>query len=334
MEKRDPHYFLNRTLKEPVSLPDEFILELFYWQAQHCDVYKEWLSHLKVVAEEIQEVDHIPFLPIQFFKTREVRSLPASENELVFQSSGTTGQVQSNHFIAYPGEYKLHARKLFEYFIGNLADHHFFMLLPSYLDNPRSSLVFMAQDFYQQSDQRFGGFYRTDYQKLLRDLDEARKKTQHKIVLLAVTFALWELIDMKADLSDAIILETGGMKGRGPERSKEELYDKLKHHCSANDIRSEYGMTELLSQAYSPSNTIGFEIPASMRVFVKPVEEPTRPGSLINRSGLIHLVDAMNVGSCSFLATEDIGRLEENGRLVVLGRSDGSEPRGCNMLMF
>ena len=308
---------------------DERALALFRWQAEHNPVYRQYLAYRKVDTEQVQAVRQIPFLPIQFFKYHTVLSTH-QPIETTFESSGTTGQQRSQHAITNLSFYHRVCQAIFEARFGLLSSYHILALLPSYLERKNASLVAMVDYFIQQSQSPYSGFYQSDYEGLIRTLQSA-KADQRKVLLMGVTFALLELAERYApDLQEVTILETGGMKGRRKEMIRPEVHQVLREQTHVQQIHSEYGMTELLSQAYTQSET-SFRPPPWMRVFTR---EITDPFTLTDRQGGINVIDLANVHSCAFLETQDIGKVLPNRiDFEVLGRFDNSDVRGCNLMM-
>lgn len=306
----------------------EIALRLFRFQAEHNPIYRQYLTYIGVAAREITEVHRIPFLPISLFKTQEVRT-GDWKPEVIFTSSGTTGQAVSRHAIPSRHHYLQHSQRIFESFYGPLRDYHVLCLLPSYLERTGSSLVAMADHFIRESNSAESGFFLHDLERLSQKL--VALEGSRKVLLLGVTFALLDLAeDHPVDLSHCLVMETGGMKGRRPEITREELHAILKDALHVNMVHSEYGMTELLSQAYSPGEGV-FRCPASMRVVLKEVNDPFSARNLT--SGLINVIDLANAHSCAFVETQDLGRWREGGHFEVLGRIDASDARGCNLLV-
>jgi hypothetical protein len=310
---------------------NEKALILFRHQAFNNQIYKRYLEHLHFDISSAHDIARIPFLPISFFKYHEViTGNPAIRQ--TFKSSGTTGVERSRHFIADPDFYKKVSREIFRKFYGDLKNYIFISLLPSYLENQESSLIFMINDFMEQSREPSPGFLSKDYSKFLSAIQEARSKNR-KIVLFGVGFALLDLAEQQAglDLKDLIIIETGGMKGRREEMTRGELHEILKKSFNLDSIHSEYGMTELLSQAYARKDGL-FETPAWMKIFIRDINDPFSGSNSSN--GGINIVDMANIDSCAFIETEDIGRKLDNNSFEVLGRFDNSDVRGCNLLYF
>lgn len=305
-------------------------LEIFRLQAKRNPVYRNYLKHLKVDPERVVDIGQIPFLPISFFKSHQVlwEELDVKQT---FLSSGTTGMVQSRHLVHELSLYKDSFRLAFEQFYGTAKDWCILALLPSYLEREGSSLIYMVDDLIQQSSHNESGFY-------LDQLDELREKlialdqTGQKVLLLGVTYALLDLIAAgPLELRNVVVMETGGMKGKRKEMVREELHAELSSGFGVKAIHSEYGMTELLSQGYSMGNGV-FECPPWMKVMVRDVTDPLSSNTL-RRSGGINVIDLANLYSCSFIATQDLGKVNKDGTFEVLGRFDNSDVRGCNLLV-
>ena len=269
-------------------------------------------------------------MPITFFKNHAIIT-DNQTAEKVFFSSGTTSNTRSQHLVADLNRYKNSFRTGFEYFFNQITDYTVLALLPSYLEQGNSSLVYMVDDLIQQSQKPNSGFYLDNYTELSKKLIELDKKGE-KVLLIGVSYALLDLIALqKFQLKNVIIMETGGMKGRRKELIKSELHELLKKGFGVTKIYSEYGMTELLSQAYSVGNTF-FKTPPWMKILIREVEDPL---SLlpIGKSGGINVIDFANINSCSFIATQDLGRNLDDGSFEVLGRFDHSDIRGCNLMV-
>jgi phenylacetate-coenzyme A ligase PaaK-like adenylate-forming protein len=317
-----------------INGPDEFeriALEVFRYQALQVDVYRQYLDLLRVNPSSVTEVERIPFLPIQLFKTRTV--LDRSDRiDVVFSSSGTTGSQTSKHHVADVAIYQESYLRAFEQFYGKPTEYCILALLPSYLEREGSSLVFMVDELIRRSGHPDSGFFlnatEVMTERLIR-LDSANQKT----ILLGVTFALLDLAEKYSfQLQNTIVMETGGMKGRGKELTREELHRKLCDAFGVHAIHSEYGMTELLSQAYSRGGGI-FRCPPWMRVLIRDPHDP-RAVSSAAHTGAINIVDLANIHSCSFIQTDDLGRRHSDGSFEVLGRLDGAQLRGCNLLVY
>ncbi|WP_425639444.1 acyl transferase [Algoriphagus yeomjeoni] len=314
---------------------DEFenlALELFHFQSQANPIYRKYLAARNLSTEKVKSMDQIPFLPIRFFKDHPVISGEKSDFSEFFSSSGTTGMITSKHYIWSEKWYLDHAQRIFENEFGSLKDFHILALLPAYLERKGSSLVSMADHFIKESNSAHSGFYLYNQDELL-DKMELLAGDPKKVLLLGVTFALLDLAESGKKFnspSNLLVMETGGMKGRRKEMIREEVHDILKPFFGVESIHSEYGMTELMSQAYSKGQG-KYTLPDSMRVMLRDVNDPL---SLSQRSqGGINVIDLANFHSCAFLETQDLGRFDENGMLEVLGRFDNSEIRGCNLLV-
>ena len=310
---------------------EKLALEIFRLQARENPVYQTYLHYLNVKPEAVFSLEKIPFLPIEFFKTQEVKT-GVFETETIFKSSGTTLQQRSQHFVADLNFYLQNAELIFEKFYGKLTDFVFLALLPSYLEQGESSLVAMVAHFIKQSKQQEPGFYLYQLDELKNAIKNAQQ-TGKKVMLFGVTYALLDLAEEKngADLSEVIIMETGGMKGRRKEMIRDELHAILKAAFKVQNIHSEYGMTELLSQAYSSGNGI-FQTPKTMKILLRDLNDPFELNPNL-RSGGINVIDLANLDSCCFIETKDIGKLYPDGTFEVLGRFDNSDIRGCNLLV-
>ncbi|SNR39895.1 Acyl-protein synthetase, LuxE [Lutibacter agarilyticus] len=314
-----------------ISEFEQFALEIFQFQAQKNTVYREFLAHLKTDIFAVNSINEIPFLPIQFFKSHQI---VASNNAIqqTFLSSGTTGMQQSKHLVTDVAIYEESFRKGFEYFYGNIEDYTVLALLPSYLERDGSSLIYMVNDMIQQSKKPKSGFYLNNLEELAQNLIELDKKGE-KVLLIGVSFALLDLVEAhKFQLKNTIVMETGGMKGRRKELIREELHEILCDGFGVTEIHSEYGMTELLSQGYSKGNGI-FECPPWMKILTRDTEDAL---TILpeGKSGGINVIDLANINSCSFIATQDLGKTYSNNTFEVLGRFDNSDIRGCNLLLL
>lgn len=316
------------------SNPDfeKIALDIFRLQYNHNIVYKNYVDALKVNISEIDRTEAIPFLPIRFFKTHQVITGSFSP-ELIFESSGTTQTVNSRHLVKDAGIYEKSFFSGFNRFYGNVKDWCVLGLLPSYLERKNSSLVYMVQQLIEKSGHEKSGFYLYDVEQLadvLATLEEQGQQT----LLMGVTFALLDFAEKyKLPLHNTIVMETGGMKGRRKEMIRDEVHDILKEAFSLNAIHSEYGMSELLSQAYSKGNGI-FQAPPWMRIMLRDEEDPlTIKNTETNKTrGLINVIDLANIYSCSFIATDDLGVLYTDGHFEVTGRMDNSDLRGCSLM--
>jgi hypothetical protein len=317
--------------KQPFNFT-ETALELFRYQAQHNPVYLAYLQHLRIDPQQVNQLAAIPFLPIEFFKTHTVKT-GAFEPEVTFYSSGTTQSSRSRHEVASLDWYTQTSQRIFEQYYGPLRDYVVLALLPSYLEQGGSSLVAMVDYFVKQSGQQEEGFYLRNHDQLLQAVKGAQQRGK-KVLLIGVSYALLDWADElqgREDFSNVTIMETGGMKGRRREMIREELHAYLKKGFGVEAIHSEYGMTELLSQAYSLGDGI-FQPGYTMQVLLRDLNDPfdIRPDM---RSGGINVIDLANVDSCAFIETKDIGRMQANGTFEVLGRFDNSDIRGCNLLI-
>jgi phenylacetate-coenzyme A ligase PaaK-like adenylate-forming protein len=308
---------------------NDVALEIFHYQYGQNPVYRQFVDGLGVNVDDIQSFDRIPFLPIGFFKTHRVVT-GIFDEEVVFESSGTTGATMSRHFVADFSLYEESFTRTWNLFFGDISQYNIFALLPSYLEKQNSSLVYMVDRLMWKSDQAYGGFYLHDLEKLAAEIQSALSDTK-KVMLLGVTYALLELAEkFPMPLPGALVVETGGMKGRREEITRSELHQTLKNAFGVPAIHSEYGMTELLSQAWSKGYGL-FTCPPWMKVLISDTNDPL---SLLpeGRTGGINIIDLANIHSCSFIATQDLGKLHPDDRFEVLGRFDSSDIRGCSLL--
>lgn len=305
-------------------------LEIFQYQSQNVPAYKNFISHLKINPAEITDYRSIPFLPVELFKSQKITA-ENKETEIIFESSSTSGSVPSRHYVADLTIYEESFLKGFRNFYSEPSGLCILALLPSYLERSGSSLVYMADKLIKLSGHSESGFYLTEHEKLITVLRKLKKIGQPTL-LLGVSYALLDLAEKyEENLESIIIMETGGMKGRRKEMVRENLHSFLKKKFHAGQIHSEYGMTELLSQAYSKGDGI-FQTPPWMRVLIRDSYDPfhfIEDGS----TGSINIIDLANIYSCSFIATSDLGKLHENGSFEVLGRIDNTDIRGCNLMI-
>lgn len=310
---------------------DKTALKVFRFQHEHNQVYRKFCDHLNVNASQVKTIEQIPFLPIQFFKTHEVLS---SHNPIqqTFTSSGTTGIINSRHLVTDVSLYEQSYRNAFAQFYGNIENYVVLALLPSYLERTGSSLIYMVEDLIQQTHNPESGFYLNNHEELVEKLLKLDQSGQN-VILIGVTYALLDLIEKQGfNLQNTIIMETGGMKGRRREMVREELHALLCQGFGVQAIHSEYGMTELLSQAYSLGNGV-FECPNWMHIMIRDTEDAL---SYISdgKTGGINVIDLANINSCAFIATQDLGKKNPNNSFEVLGRFDHSDIRGCNLMVL
>ena len=306
-------------------------LAVFKHQFQNNRVYRSFCDLINVHPSDVQKVTEIPFLPIQFFKSRKVVA-SKDEAQEVFTSSGTTGTVTSKHFVTDINLYKESYRKGFHHFYGNIEEYTVLALLPNYLERKGSSLVYMVDEFIKKSNNIESGFYLDNLEELTQRLITLDKKSR-KVLLIGVSFALLDLIEkQKFNLKNTTVMETGGMKGRRKELVREELHTNLREGFGVADIHSEYGMTELLSQGYSKGKGI-FKAPPWMQVLTRDTEDALTINSF-GKNGGINVVDLANYNSCSFIATQDLGKVHKDGTFEIIGRFDNSDIRGCNLLVL
>ncbi|RDC56269.1 acyl transferase [Pedobacter chinensis] len=316
-----------------ITNTDEFnahALEIFKLQAKNCQVYCEYIHHLKIDVDQINDFHQIPFLPIVFFKTHRILSNDKPV-EITFSSSGTTGMVQSSHHVTDVKLYEQSYLQAFDQFYGPVSNYCFLALLPSYQQRSGSSLIYMVNDLIEKSKHPQSGYFLYNHDDLFQTLNNLKEKKQ-PTVLIGVTYALLDFIEQyDIDFPELIVMETGGMKGRRKEMVREELHDQLTKGFGVSAIHSEYGMTELLSQAYSLGNGI-FNCPDWMKVLIRDTNDPL---TLIQngKTGGINVIDLANINSCSFIATQDLGRINPDGSFEVLGRFDHADIRGCNLLV-
>lgn len=306
-------------------------LDIFRYQAEHCEPYKHFLEALGINGAAVVRLEEIPFLPIEFFKTHKVLAEGMNE-EVIFTSSGTTGMQTSKHHVADIELYETSFNMGFQHFYGKPDDYCILALLPSYLERSGSSLIYMARKLIEQSKHPDSGFYLDDLKGLASKLNKLNRSGQ-KCLLLGVSFALLDLAEQyPQDLKNITIMETGGMKGQRKELVREDLHTVLKEAFGVEKIHSEYGMTELLSQAYSKGDGL-FSCPPWIKVRIRDVNDPL--AQMPNgKTGGINIIDLANIYSCSFIATKDLGRVSANGNFEVLGRFDNSDVRGCNLMVF
>jgi phenylacetate-coenzyme A ligase PaaK-like adenylate-forming protein len=306
-------------------------LQVFKFQFENNAVYRSFCDLLYIHPSDVKTLKDIPFLPIQFFKSHQVLS-SSKPVEKVFSSSGTTGSATSKHDVTDLSIYEKSFLKGFEQFYGNIEDYVILALLPSYMEREGSSLIYMVDSLIKQSKQKESGFYLNNLSELkdiLLKLESQGKQT----ILIGVSFALLDLVETyQFNLKHTIVMETGGMKGRRKELIRSELHSILEQGFGVNEIHSEYGMTELLSQAYSKGNGV-FECPKWMKIFTRDTEDAL---SILGpeKNGGINIIDLANINSCSFIATHDLGSVFNNNTFEIIGRFDNSDIRGCNLMVL
>ena len=306
-------------------------LQVFRHQFKNNAIYRSFCDLLYIHSSDVKKVEEIPFLPIQFFKSHAVLSSTQAVKE-TFTSSGTTGSSVSKHMVTDLSWYTKSYTKGFEYFYGPIEEYTVLGLLPNYLERDGSSLIYMVDDFIKKSNKPASGFYLNNLTELSKTLIALDKKGE-KVLLIGVTFALLDLIERQQfKLQNTIIMETGGMKGRRKEMIRNELHEILCAGFGVSKIHSEYGMTELLSQGYSSGDGV-FDCPPWMKILARDTEDAlTMVGT--NKTGGLNVIDLANYNSCSFIATQDLGKVDNNGRFEVLGRFDHSDIRGCNLMVM
>jgi len=309
-------------------------LKIFLLQYENNEVYKKYIDSLRILPETIDSIEKIPFLPISFFKTH-VISTTTFHPEIIFESSGTTGQNTSRHFVKSLDLYKKSFTKGFNLFYGNPANWCILGLLPGYLERQNSSLIMMVNELMQKSNNPFSAFYLHDHEKLYQSLVH-NEIIKQPTLLIGVTYALLEFAEKYSmRLQNTVVMETGGMKGKREEITREEVHQRLKNKFGVKTIHSEYGMTELLSQAYSKGNGL-FQTPPWMKVLLREYNDPFAINASTSTekpmNGLINIIDLANLYSCSFIGTDDIGKLYKDNTFEVLGRRDSSDLRGCSLL--
>ena len=306
-------------------------LQVFRHQFKNNAIYRSFCDLLYIHSSDVKEIEEIPFLPIQFFKSHAVLSSTQAVKE-TFTSSGTTGSSVSKHMVTDLSWYTKSYTKSFEYFYGPIEAYTVLGLLPNYLERDGSSLIYMVDDFIKKSNKPASGFYLNNLTELSKTLIALDKKGE-KVLLIGVTFALLDLIERQQfKLQNTIIMETGGMKGRRKEIIRNELHEILCAGFGVSKIHSEYGMTELLSQGYSSGDGV-FDCPPWMKILARDTEDAlTMVGT--NKTGGLNVIDLANYNSCSFIATQDLGKVDNNGRFEVLGRFDHSDIRGCNLMVM
>jgi hypothetical protein len=319
----DSNYLINRIFDINHFTEQKVIEEVYQFQYQNNEVYKNWCDNFK------NQHNSIPFLPISFFKTHQIKTT-AFEPVKVFESSGTTKANTSKHFIKDVDIYTTSFLKAFHQFYGDNEEYCVIGLLPSYLERKNSSLVFMVDELMKLSHHPKSGFYLNQFQDLAITLQELNTSKQ-KVLLIGVTYALLDFAEQfPMKLKHTIVMETGGMKGRKKEITKSEVHQLIREGFGVSSVHSEYGMTELLSQAYSKQND-RYYCPPWMKVFVRSEEDPLEVNKI--GKGVINIIDLANLYSCAFIATDDVGEVFEDGSFTIYGRLDNSDLRGCSLLM-
>lgn len=312
---------------------ESLAVALFRFQYEQNQVYHRYCNSIHAHVEEVDTLQKIPFLPIQFFKTQEVITTSFTP-EIVFESSGTTGSVNSKHAVKSLSLYEESFQKTFQQFYGQAEDYCIIGLLPSYLERKNSSLVYMVDDLIKKSKHPDSGFYLYDFEKLHHTLlqNEAR---QQRTILIGVSYALLDFaLQFPMQLQHTIVMETGGMKGRAKEISKQALHEQLKNNLGSTGIHSEYGMTELMSQAYSHQEG-RFNCPPWMKILLRAADDPFHILQHQQEpiTGAVNIIDLANVYSCAFIATDDVGRLYRDGSFEILGRLEQADIRGCGLMV-
>jgi hypothetical protein len=308
--------------------------EIYELQLNGIEVFRNWKNQISALQQpkkykEFIELHEFNYLPISFFKTHTLLNKEVNKPHLIFESSGTTKSVNSKHYVAESSIYKQSFLEAFENIYGNISNFCILGLLPSYLERNNSSLVFMVNDFIEKSNHPKSNFYLNNFNELHQTLIELEKDNQPTL-LIGVTYALLDFAEYyPINLKSTIVMETGGMKGRKKEMLRQEVHHYLQQQFSCNAIHSEYGMTELLSQAYATNNG-RFICPPWMKVLVRPEDDPLNVNS--TGKGILNIIDLANVHSCSFIATDDVGIVYEDGSFEVLGRLDNSDLRGCSLM--
>ena len=310
---------------------ESMALGVFRFQYQNNEVYRTFCAHLERTPKEVNRLEDIPFLPIEFFKSKKV-ICGTEDHEVVFSSSGTTGNVTSKHFITSLEIYQKSYLNGFVRFYGNIEEYCVLALLPSYLERKGSSLIYMVDDLIKKSRHTDSGFYLDNLSSLYSKLQGLNKEGQ-KTLLIGVSFALLDFVEKHSiNLQNTTIMETGGMKGRRKEMIRPELHDVLSTGFGVEKIHSEYGMTELLSQAYSKGDGV-FRTPPWMKIMIRDTEDPLSIQKL-GKTGGLNVIDLANINSCSFIATQDLAKNYTDGSFEILGRFDNSDIRGCNLMVL
>lgn len=310
---------------------DEISLQLFHYQYETNHLYKSFSDLTGKVPALVKSVLDIPYLPVSFFKTHQVVSGNLSEHAVVFSSSTTTSDIPGKHYVTDMQLYNESLLSGFRQFYGEPQQYTFLALLPSYLQRKGASLVHMADELMSQSNKQLNGFYLDEFDKLATVLQQLEEEGS-PVILLGVTFALLDFAEAyPMQLKNTIVMETGGMKGRRKELTRGEVHDFLKQQLGVSSVHSEYGMTELLSQAYAVSDGM-FRTANSMKVFARDINDPFDVKE--SGTGCVNIIDLANIHSCAFLATDDVGRIYPDGSFEISGRADNSALRGCNLMVI
>lgn len=307
---------------------EQLALEVFNYQFSHNRVYRSFCDLLNRHPSDVHAINDIPFLPIQLFKSHDIVSNTNSAQK-IFTSSGTTGNKTSKHFVTDLKVYEQSFRRGFKHVYGNIEEYAILALLPSYLERDGSSLIYMVNDMITESKHKESGFYLHNLSELKTQIDHL-EKSNTKTLLIGVSFALLDLVEThQFNLKSTIVMETGGMKGKRKELIRTELHHILKQGFGVHEIHSEYGMTELLSQAYAKGSI--FKTPPWMQILIRDTEDPL---TILKhgKTGGVNVIDLANINSCAFIATQDLGKLHDNNQFEVLGRFDNADIRGCNLM--
>ena len=309
---------------------DELALKIYQFQLKYNRVYCTFAKQVHPDPFSVTDLERIPLLPVSAFKHHTIKT-GDWDSEIIYKSSSTTGVTPSSHYVKNRGEYLANAQRCFELFYGPVEQYCFLALLPGYLERSDSSLIDMSDYFIQKSFFPLSGFFLNDYDQLVKRLDQLSRE-KIPAILFGVTFALLDMAENHTiDFPDLIVMETGGMKGRHKEIIRKEVHDILHKRWNVKGIHSEYGMTELMSQAYSDAPGI-FKVPKTMKVLIRQTEDPLHPEAT-GRAGMIGIIDLANIDSCSFILSDDMGRVFSDGSFEIIGRLDNSEIRGCNLMV-